>query len=278
MVIQIVLCADDFGFSPAVSQGILELVQAGRLSATSCMTASPHFSESVGKLKVHEGDIDIGLHLVLTDLKPLGAMPGLTVGGRLPPVGSLIKRALRGLLPTQEVREELGRQMDAFEAIMGRTPDFVDGHHHIHQLPGIRDIVIDLMAKRYVKSPPWLRVCSERPVTLLRRGVSIGRAIAIGWFGAALRRRATQKGFRVNAGFSGVYDLSDRIPYGQLFDRFTLGVRSGALIMCHPGHVDETLRAIDGLTDQRVCEYTYFMSDNFQALLDSKVLRLGRLE
>jgi predicted glycoside hydrolase/deacetylase ChbG (UPF0249 family) len=35
---RIVLCADDFGQSAAISQGILQLVQAGRLSAVSCMT------------------------------------------------------------------------------------------------------------------------------------------------------------------------------------------------------------------------------------------------
>ncbi|HUN11578.1 MAG TPA: ChbG/HpnK family deacetylase, partial [Rhabdaerophilum sp.] len=33
-----VLCADDYGMTPAVSRGILRLIEAGRISATGAMT------------------------------------------------------------------------------------------------------------------------------------------------------------------------------------------------------------------------------------------------
>ena len=274
----IVLCADDFGFTPAVSQGILELVEAGRLSAVSCMAASSHFSDFAGKLKPYADRIDIGLHLVLTDLKPLGPLPDLTVDGHLPSIGELIKKALWGRLPKQDIAAELGRQIDAFVEAFGKVPDFIDGHHHAHQLPGIRDIVLNLINERFKASPPWIRVCCERLTILLLRRVSVGRAITIGWFGAALRRRAKRKKIHVNNGFSGIYDFSNRVPYDLLFDRFTVGVEQGTLIMCHPGHVDETLRVLDGLTDQREREMAYFLSDSFPALLHRKALCLGRLD
>ena len=273
----IVLCADDFGLSPGVSEGILELVEAGRLSAVSCLTTSPCFLDYAEKLKAHSERIEIGLHLVLTDLEPLGPLPGLTTDGYLPPMRELFKKALLGHLAKRDIATELGRQIDAFTGMIDRAPDFIDGHHHVHQLPGIRDIVLDLIAQRFKSSLPWIRVCNEKPATLLRRRVSIGRGVAIGWFGAALRRRATQSGLRVNIGFSGIYDLTDRVPYCQLFERFTLGLRAGSLIMCHPGRVDEILRDLDTLTDQRERELAYFLSDAFPDLLRRKALHLGRL-
>lgn len=39
----IVLCADDFGLDPGVSEGILKLAHMGRLSAVSCMVNMPGF-------------------------------------------------------------------------------------------------------------------------------------------------------------------------------------------------------------------------------------------
>ena len=36
---------------------------------------------------------------------------------------------------------EITRQFEAFAAAFGRPPDFVDGHHHVHLFPQIRDAV-----------------------------------------------------------------------------------------------------------------------------------------
>ena len=42
---RIVLCADDYGYSPGVSRGIRELLDHERLSATSCMVVFSEFAE-----------------------------------------------------------------------------------------------------------------------------------------------------------------------------------------------------------------------------------------
>ena len=274
----VVLCADDFGFSQGTSKGIIELVEAGRLSAVGCMTTTQNFQHSGPILKRFSGHIDIGLHFVLTDLSPLGIMPSLAPNGTLPPVAALMKAAITHRLPLHEVSDELNCQIDTFVEVMGQLPDFIDGHHHVHQLPGIRDQVIEAAKSRFGASSPWLRACNERPNVILKRAVSIGRALAIGWYGAAFRRRAWNADLRVNIGFSGVYDFSNCIPYYTLFDRFTDHLLPGALVMCHPGRVDDELRALDSLTDQREIELEYFLSPLFAALLEQKNLRLGRLE
>ena len=78
---KIVLCADDFGLTDGVSRGILELAEAGRISATGAMTNMPGWRRSAQALKPLVGRIGIGLHLNLTVGAPIGPMPVLARGG-----------------------------------------------------------------------------------------------------------------------------------------------------------------------------------------------------
>jgi chitin disaccharide deacetylase len=43
------LCADDYGISPGVNRGIRELIERGRLNATSVMVVGP----AIGRDEVH---------------------------------------------------------------------------------------------------------------------------------------------------------------------------------------------------------------------------------
>ena len=45
----VILCADDFGLADGVSQGIVELAQMGRLSATGAMTNMPGWRRAAGE-------------------------------------------------------------------------------------------------------------------------------------------------------------------------------------------------------------------------------------
>ncbi|HSV29265.1 MAG TPA: ChbG/HpnK family deacetylase, partial [Candidatus Omnitrophota bacterium] len=39
----VTLCADDYGLAPGIGRAIRDLIAAGRLQATGCMTGSPHW-------------------------------------------------------------------------------------------------------------------------------------------------------------------------------------------------------------------------------------------
>ena len=58
--------------------------------------------------------------------------------GELPAFGRVLRGALSGRLPLAEIADEFRRQIDAFAAAMGREPDFLDGHQHVHAFPGVR--------------------------------------------------------------------------------------------------------------------------------------------
>src|SRR6185436_16082699 len=96
-------------------------------------------------------------------------------------------------VPRDEVRTELRRQLDAFEQALGRAPDFVDGHHHAQQLPGVRDVMVEDLRARG-PSRPWVRTCAEGIGPILRRGVARARALSFAFPGRGLRRLLDREG------------------------------------------------------------------------------------
>ncbi len=276
MLSYITLCADDYGLAPGVSRAILELIAQGRLQATSCMTGSPHWPEAAKHLKPLEEQADIGLHLTLTDQTPLGSMPNLAPEGRFPSLGQLLRLALLRRLDQAEISAEFDRQVDAFVVHFGRLPDFLDGHHHIHQLPVVRAAVLELWQRRFGANT-WVRSCVESWPTLLARNVSPVRALVISSLGLVFRRQLQARGIPHNASFRGVYDFSGRVPFATLFQRFLSPAKEGALMMVHPGWVDAELERVDGLTTQREVEARFLASDAFVLLLAEHGTSLRRL-
>src|SRR3954451_23826569 len=76
MMFRFALCADDYAITPGVSRGILQLLDAGRLTAVSVLVTGPGWAAAAGDLKPFAGATDIGLHLNLTLGAPLEGMPG----------------------------------------------------------------------------------------------------------------------------------------------------------------------------------------------------------
>lgn len=273
----IVLCADDYGIAPGVGKAIRHLLSLGRLSATSCMTGSPFWPDEAKALQPFIERADIGLHLTLTDQRPLGAMPRLAPEGRLPSIFRMIRLAHSRQLDRREIKAELGRQLDRFEQTLGRPPDHLDGHQHVHQLPVVRDVVIEIHQERLARSSTYLRYCTAPVSDILGRGYYIGESLGISFLGRRFVRRARACGIPGNRQFSGIHDFSATTPYRRLFESFLKGAKAGLLIMCHPGLSDPELAAADRVTTEREEEYRYFLSDEFSAALQAHGVTISRL-
>jgi predicted glycoside hydrolase/deacetylase ChbG (UPF0249 family) len=270
----VVLCADDYAIAPGVSRAILALIDQGRLTATSCMAASPFWPEHAGWLRDRAGKADIGLHFTLTDATPLSSMPHLAPQGRLPSLGRLMALALLRRLDPDEIAGELDRQLDRFVDAFARPPDYMDGHLHVHQLPTVRDLVIDRI--RVAMPNGYLRVCDEPLAAVLGRGIAVKRAAVISGLGRGLRRRVASAGIPANRRFAGVRDFDEAAPYRELFRAFVRDAPEGLLVMSHPGIVDADLSAIDRVTTAREEEYRYFASPEFLADLAEAGVTLSR--
>jgi hypothetical protein len=250
---RLVICADDYAISPAVSLGIRELATAGRLSATGAMTCMPAWPTEAKALRLFDDTIAVGLHVTLTDQRPLGRMPLLAPQGRFPDIASLFKRCFSSRLPQDEVESELERQLDCFETHFGRPPDFIDGHQHVHLLPGIRTAILSLFDRRLDVGRVWLRNCSDRPMALLKRGQT-AKAAFIAAVGLSLIRAARPRKITMNRGFSGFYNGAN-MSLATALPKLLVGAGDGHLLMVHPGHVDEALIACDSLTAPRQIEW-----------------------
>lgn len=253
----IALCADDYGLHPLVDEAVRTLAQAGRLSATSCMSTAPGWKLAAKGLQDLRGRLSLGLHFNLTEGH--GVQPDQSIG-------SVIARAYTGRLGRITMVHALEHQLDAFEDALGMRPDFIDGHQHVHQLPQARAALVEVMQKRWGDGPgPWLR--STAPAgRLWREPKAAVIALLGGWSSTRLMHR---KGFAHNRGFAGVYGFDAATPqdYGRHMQRWLAEVGHGALMMCHPAAAP-----VDGdaIGRQRAVEYAYLGSEDFsQALTQS---------
>jgi hypothetical protein len=274
---KITLCADDYGLTYGVSRGIIEALGAGRLSAVSALVTGPRWPALGHELMRRGFDADVGLHLNLTLGKPLGPMPKLAKEGVFPPIRELVRAARKGKLPLEEIRAEIRRQLDRFEAVTGRPPDFVDGHQHVQVLPGVRDELLEELAQRSLQGRCWLRDSGDALPRILARGAQIKKALILRHLAQGFARDAWFAGFEVNRGFSGFSDFSPGRDYAKLFRSFLRARGSRHLVMCHPGHADTELRELDPVTVTREQELAFLLSPRFEALLAKKRLKLGRL-
>jgi len=260
---RLVLIADDYAISPAVSLGIRELAALGRLTGTGVMATMPHWPDEAAALRELHGKVEIGLHITLTDQAPLGPMTRLAPAGKLPSVGRLLAASLARRIPLAEIAGEIERQLDRFEKYFGAMPDFIDGHQHVHVLPGVWPLVRSLFGRRLDPARCWLRDVHDP--ACWRRGMA-GKATLISVLGRPASRRSDVASLRGNRGFSGFYDYEA----GGLSDFFAPMMRfagDGHAMMVHPGHVDEALRRTDSLTDPREEEWRFLSGPDFPTQL-----------
>jgi predicted glycoside hydrolase/deacetylase ChbG (UPF0249 family) len=270
----VIFCADDYGLSDGVSRGIVELAEMGRLSATGAMTNMPGWHRNAAGLKPLRGQIGIGLHLNLTTGSPLGEMPKLAPSGRLPLIEAVLGMSVKGRLDRAEIAGEFTRQLDAFEDAFGEPPSFVDGHQHVHVLPVVRTALFQVLKERGRAGQTWLRDPSDRMISILRRPIGRGKAFIIKGLARSFAREAQAAGFAVNKGFSGFAPFDLSVPPSRIFEAAFSRLGSSPLVMCHPGYVDDELRALDPALESRVAELEYLKSDQFGEVLEERRIRL----
>jgi predicted glycoside hydrolase/deacetylase ChbG (UPF0249 family) len=262
------VCADDYGLAPGVSAAIRDLIARGRLNATSVMVVAPSFdrdaAQALVRLNAERPRAAIGLHLALTaPFRPLtGPFRPLREGAFLP-VGATLRATLMRRFDQNALTAEVDAQFAAFTAAFGRPPDFVDGHHHVHLYPQVRDAM--LAATKRAAPSAWVRQCSQ--VRLAFGRLADPKGLLIDILSRELRRRAQAQGVRFNPAFAGTYSLRAGADFASLFARFLEELPDGSVVMCHPGFVDAELERLDWVIEAREREHAYFVSDAFTRAL-----------
>lgn len=261
---QITLCADDFGLNENINLAVCELAAAHRISATSCLTQAGAWPSGAQRLR--SLDIDIGLHINLTE--KLGPDNDFHR-----PLSRLIMNAWLRQLDPAVLARSIEHQCDLFEQHAKRTPDFFDGHQHVHQFPQIRDALMEVLIRRYDCDDFWVRSTAMRNASLARGLQWKARLIAL-LGSSALRRRLQRIDFPYNEDFAGVYALTGgSARFERNMQAWLAAAGERIVIMCHPADgIDPT----DVIGAQRAAEFAFLKSDAFADLLATHYCRLVR--
>jgi hypothetical protein len=259
---RLILNADDYAMDAAVDDAILALAERKVVTAASAMVLSPRWREAAAALSSRL--VDVGLHFDLTSPFTTGLY-----GMRL---ARLIADSHTRRLDEAQLRQAVETQLDLFEDAVGRPPDFVDGHQHVHQLPGVRTALIEGLARRYGQSAGRIgvRICKPRRW----RGM---KAEVIGALGAKrLASLATRGGHAINSDFVGVYNFSGDTRLSAQWQQWLATLQGEApLAMCHIA-ASGPAREDDPIRKQRLKEFAWLGSDEFQELCAASSVTLSR--
>ncbi|MDB5954724.1 ChbG/HpnK family deacetylase [Ramlibacter sp.] len=247
---RLTLCVDDFGLHAGIHQAAEVLAGLGRIGAVSCMVAAPCWPAAAeAAAEFATSHVGVGLHLDLTEH---------TVDPRCrAPLAEWMARSALGRIDSLRLRGEIEAQLDRFEHSVGREPTHVDGHQHVHQLPGVREVLLSVLAGRYL-SLPWVR-STRVPAAA---GAKARVIQALGERG--LRELCETTGLAQNGHLLGVYGFhggADR--YLALLTGWLRCARDGDLLMCHPSMASDGV----ALAAARRCEFDVLAGPAFAALV-----------
>jgi hopanoid biosynthesis associated protein HpnK len=157
----VIVNADDFGLSQAINRGVIAAHRNGIVTSASLMVNGPAFEHAVALAKENPA-LDIGVHLSLTELSPVAAPETVAslVDERMafaPHARDFAARYLRGRIVLAEVATELDAQLRRARS-QGLAISHIDSHQHVHALPGIARVVLELASAHGI---PAIRVPSE---------------------------------------------------------------------------------------------------------------------
>ena len=248
----LIVNADDLGWSEGVNRGIAEAHRSGIVTSASLLANGMAFASAV-ELARSEPRVGVGVHLCLTDEPPVlrpADVPGLVdehgvLNGK---PAALVARHLRGGRRLAEVEREWNAQIRKVRET-GIEPTHLDGHKHVHMLPGLFEIALWLAARHGIRAirvsleDPHLRAWLTprngwlSPTTAKQRM----QADVVRLLGGNARARAHRAGLGSPDFFCGITQTGLLTADGvmRLLKNLPEGVTE---LMAHPGYADDELR------------------------------------
>jgi predicted glycoside hydrolase/deacetylase ChbG (UPF0249 family) len=281
----LIVNADDLGWAEGVNQGIVEAFRHGIVTSTSLLANGEAFAGGINASGSAPG-LGVGVHLNLSDGAPVAnrksVMSLLNEEGNFAggPESLLLKRARRGLV-LEEVEEEWDAQIRKVRDA-GIQPTHLDGHKHVHMLPGLFEIALRLAKKHGIGA---IRVSLEE--SSLRAALSCGakqragvvikqgvRARGLKLLASDARNQAERAGIATADYFCGIAQTGELTREGvaHLLRRLPQGTTE---LVCHPGYADETLeKTPTRLQASRQAELEILTDPGIRNLVASQGIRL----
>jgi chitin disaccharide deacetylase len=280
----LIVNADDLGWTEGVNRGIAEAHRNGIVTSASLLANGAAFASAVQATRMAPA-LGIGVHLNLSDGQPVSAVPvpslvnehGEFAGG---PENLLLRLARRSLL-LSEVEREWASQIDKVMNA-GIHPTHLDGHKHVHMLPGLFEMALRLArrhnigAVRVSHEASTLRVAlsggeNQHSPVVIKQGV---QARVLKLLARDARALAETAGISTVDYFCGIAQTGELTVEGV--KRLLLGLPEGITeMMCHPGFVDAELgKSATRLQDSRATEVEILTNQEIRNLVAAQGIRL----
>lgn len=262
---KVCICADDFGLSDSISEGIIDLVSKKKIQAVSCILNKKIFPRYYKKLKKYKNKVDIGLHINLTENEK-----GINL--KFNNLVNFSKTLFLIFFKQRLIIKEIKNQINEFEKYFKFKPKHIDGHHHIHQLP----IISFLLINSILEFKPFVRQSGDTISNILARKICIIKAIIISFFSRSLIAILKKNKIKYNKSFSGIYDFKKDLSYNSFFENFLIQIEDNHLIMCHPAKKLKVENCNDSIFNSRLKEYSFYLSAKFNKIKKNKNFKFIR--
>ena len=281
----LIVNADDLGWTEGVNRGIVEAHRRGLVTSTSLLANGRAF-ESALAAAISNPQLGIGVHLNLSDGPP--SAPADEVRGLLNEAGeleegpeSLLLRIASRSLALEEVEQEWDAQIGKVRAA-GIEPTHLDGHKHVQMLPGLFEIALRLAKKHGIRA---IRVAHEestlrsvlssageqKAAVVFKQGV---QARGLKLLAPDAREMAERAGIATADYFCGIAQTGVLTREGveKLLGSLPDGTTE---LMCHPGYADEELRKTGTrLQESRQTELQILTDGSVRKLVATRGIRL----
>jgi chitin disaccharide deacetylase len=243
---RLILCADDFGMSAGVNEGIIRAHRDGILTDTSLMVGGAAFAEAITLARNHP-TLSVGLHLVLAQGRAVAApdrIPSLVDADGMFSQDAVASGFRYFVAPgvRAQLRVEIAAQIEKF-LTTGLPLSHLDGHMNVHMHPTVLAIILE-MAERYGIRAVRLTREPLRPALRFDRRHAARKAREATIFNLLSRfaeGRFARAGIRHPRWMFGLHQTG-HVTEAYLLDLQPL-LRAGVTeIYCHPGLCDEESR------------------------------------
>jgi len=247
----LIVNADDLGWTEGVNRGIAEAHGNGIVTSASLLANGAAFASAVELARTTPA-LGVGVHLNLSDGEPVA--PRELVTSLLNQRGelegkpeSLLLRLARRSVSLKEVVREWDAQIRIVRD-SGIRPTHLDGHRHVHMLPGLFEIALGLAKRHGIAA---IRISHEassmraalssgtkqKGTVVMRQGV---QARGLKLLAPDAREQAERAGIASADFFCGIAQTGELTREGvlRLLDILPAGATE---LMCHPGYVDADL-------------------------------------
>ena len=242
---RVIVNADDFGRHVKINEAVALGAEKGFLRSATLMPGGAAFEDAVGVARAHAA-LGVGVHFTLVNgnpILPAAEIPSLVAENGLfyEDYTLFVKRFLLGRVRLEEVRRELAAQMAKMQRT-GLRFTHIDSHQHMHTLPGIIGIALDIAAAAGIHA---VRV--PETAVFYRGGYSDSLGSLIGRAGLSTlahlaRLQARRRGFQMPEHFAGIV-AGEAVTEAHMH-ALLAGLTEGTMeVMLHPGTENGVLQA-----------------------------------